>query len=170
MGNFVVVGMAGILSGLFHAPLTAIFLIGEITGGYDLMVPLMIVSSISYAISKQFEKHSMDVKSLAHKGEVFTSDKDKNILQSINIYDLINQKYQTLSLENSVEDVVTVFSTSEQKIIPIIDEKKVLIGIIDFEDVKGIIYRLCLCLNLTYAYRMRQQPAFTFFHFLLLTI
>ena len=83
IANFTIVGMAGILSGLFHAPLTAIFLIGEITGGYDLMVPLMIVSSISYAVSKKFENHSMDVKSLADKGEVFTSDKDKNILQSI---------------------------------------------------------------------------------------
>ena len=140
VGNFVVVGMAGILSGLFHAPLTAIFLIGEITGGYDLMVPLMIVSSISYAVSKQFEKHSMDVKSLADKGEVYTSDKDKNILQSINIYNLINHNYKTLSLENSVENVVDVFSTSEQKIIPIIDEKNSLIGLINFEDVKGFIF------------------------------
>ena len=74
IANFTIVGMAGILSGLFHAPLTAIFLIVEITGGYDLMVPLMIVSSISFAVSKQFEKHSMDVKGLADKGEVFTSD------------------------------------------------------------------------------------------------
>jgi len=89
IANFTIVGMAGILSGLFHAPLTAIFLIGEITGGYDLMVPLMIVSSISFAVSKQFEKHSMDVKTLADKGDVFTSDKDKNILQSIDIYKLV---------------------------------------------------------------------------------
>lgn len=77
IANFTIVGMAGILSGLFHAPLTAIFLIGEITGGYDLMVPLMIVSSVSFAVSKQFEKHSLDVKSLADKGDVFTSDKDR---------------------------------------------------------------------------------------------
>lgn len=140
VGNFVVVGMAGILSGLFHAPLTAIFLIGEITGGYDLMVPLMIVSSISYAVSKQFEKHSMDVKSLADKGEVYTSDKDKNILQSIDIYNLINKNYKTLTLENTVENAVAIFSTSQQKIIPIIDKNKSLIGIIDFEGVKGIIF------------------------------
>lgn len=140
IGNFTIVGMAGILSGVFHAPLTAIFLIGEITGGYELMVPLMIVSSISFAVSKQFEKHSMDVKSLAAKGEVFTSDKDKNILQSIDIYNLIDQNYKTLNFENSVENVVEIFSTSNQKIIPIIDNDKILVGIVNFEDVKKIIF------------------------------
>jgi CIC family chloride channel protein len=132
--------MAGILSGLFHAPLTAIFLIGEITGGYDLMVPLMIVSSVSFAVSKQFEKHSMDVKGLADKGDVFTSDKDKNILQSIDFYNLVQQNYKTLTLDNTVEHVVDIFSTSEQKIIPIVDEHKSLVGLIDFEDVKAIIF------------------------------
>jgi CIC family chloride channel protein len=140
IANFTIVGMAGILSGLFHAPLTAIFLIGEITGGYDLMVPLMIVSSVSFAVSKQFEKHSMDVKGLAAKGDVFTSDKDKNILQSIDFYNLVQQNYKTLSLENTVEQVVEIFSTTEQKIIPVIDQGRALVGLIDFEDVKAIIF------------------------------
>lgn len=140
IANFTIVGMAGILSGLFHAPLTAIFLIGEITGGYDLMVPLMIVSSVSYAVSKQFEKHSMDVKALADKGDVFTSDKDKNILQSIDIYKLVQQNFKTLTLENSIEEVVEIFSTTEQKIIPVIDQHKNLVGIVDFEAVKAIIF------------------------------
>ena len=140
IANFTIVGMAGILSGLFHAPLTAIFLIGEITGGYDLMVPLMIVSSISYAVSKQFEKHSMDVKALAAKGEVFTSDKDKNILQSINFYKLVQQNYKTLTLVSSIDNAVEIFSASDQKIIPIIDNEKKLLGIIDFEEVKAIIF------------------------------
>lgn len=140
IANFTIVGMAGILSGLFHAPLTAIFLIVEITGGYDLMVPLMIVSSVSFAVSKQFEKHSMDVKSLADKGEVFTSDKDKNILQSINFYNLVEQNYKTLTLQDSPAKAVDIFSTSEQKFIPIIDENKSLIGIIDFEEIKAFIF------------------------------
>jgi CIC family chloride channel protein len=140
IANFTIVGMAGILSGLFHAPLTAIFLIGEITGGYDLMVPLMIVSSVSFAVSKQFEKHSMDVKGLAAKGDVFTSDKDKNILQSIDFYNLVQQNYKTLSIENTIEQVVEIFSTTEQKIIPVIDQDRALVGLIDFEDVKAIIF------------------------------
>ncbi len=132
--------MAGILSGLFHAPLTAIFLIVEITGGYDLMVPLMIVSSVSFAVSKQFEKHSMDVKNLADKGEVFTSDKDKNILQSIDFYNLVQQNYKTLTVNDSPGKVVDIFSTSDQKMIPIINDQKSLIGIVDFEEVKAFIF------------------------------
>jgi CIC family chloride channel protein len=140
VANFTIVGMAGILSGLFHAPLTAIFLIGEITGGYNLMVPLMIVSSISFAVSKRFEKHSMDVKPLADKGDVFTSDKDKNILLKIDVLKLIQTNYQTLSVENSLEKVVEIFASTSQKVIPIVDEKRNLLGVIEFQHVKSFIF------------------------------
>lgn len=143
--NLTIVGMAGILSGLFHAPLTAIFLIGEITGGYDLMVPLMIVSSISFAISKQFEEHSMDLKTLANKGEVFTANKDKNILQSIDIKPLINNNIATVQLEKSLENAAEITSKTTQEIFPVLDEKGKLIGIINFKDLRTIItnpYRL----------------------------
>jgi chloride channel protein, CIC family len=140
VANFTMVGMAGILSGLFHAPLTAIFLIGEITGGYELMVPLMIVSSISYAVSKQLEKHSMDVKNLADKGDVFTSDKDKNILQSIDFFNLIQQQITTITLEKSFENVIEQFSLNNQTILPVLDEKQRLQGIIDFETIRPIVF------------------------------
>ena len=100
----------------------------------------MIVSSVSYAVSKQFEKHPMDVKALAAKGEVFTSDKDKNILQSIDIYVLVQKKYKALTLDNTVESAVKIFATTEQKVIPVVDENKSLIGIIDFESVKAVIF------------------------------
>jgi CIC family chloride channel protein len=82
----------------------------------------------------------MDVKALADKGDVFTSDKDKNILQSIDFYNLAQQNYKTLSLESSVENVVEIFSTTGQKVIPIIDKNKSLLGIVDFEDVKAFIF------------------------------
>jgi len=140
VANFTIVGMAGILSGLFHAPLTAIFLIGEITGGYNLMVPLMIVSSISFAVSKRFEKHSMDVKHLADKGDVFTSDKDKNILLQIDVLKLVQTNYETLTIENSLEKVVEIFANTSQKVIPIVDEKKNLLGVIEFQQVKSFIF------------------------------
>lgn len=138
--NFTIVGMAGILSGLFHAPLTAIFLIGEITGGYDLMVPLMIVSSISYAVSRQFEKHSMDVKALADKGEVFTSDKDKNILQSIDFLKLTQTDVHSISLDKSLENVVEHLSNSKQNLIPVLDEKQKLLGVVDFEEIRSFVF------------------------------
>lgn len=140
VANFTMVGMAGILSGLFHAPLTAIFLIGEITGGYDLMVPLMIVSSISYAVSKQLEKHSMDVKALADKGDVFTSDKDKNILQSIDVLALIKNDVKTTTLQNSLDQILEYFATSNQQIIPVLDDKQKILGCIDFDTIRPLIF------------------------------
>ena len=140
IANFTIVGMAGILSGLFHAPLTAIFLIGEITGGYELMVPLMIVSSISYAVSKQFDNYSMDVKALADRGEVFTSDKDKNILQSIDFLKLIDTEVKTTSLDKTLESLVEHLSTSNQPIIPVLDDSNKLLGIVDFEKIRSIIF------------------------------
>lgn len=140
VGNFTIVGMAGILSGLFHAPLTAIFLIGEITGGYNLMVPLMIVSSISFAVSKQFEKHSMDVKHLAAKGQVFTTDKDKNILSGIDILKVIDTDVQTLTLNQKAEDLVNLMATTQQSIFAIIDDKRRLVGIIDFDKVRNKLF------------------------------
>jgi len=139
IANFTIVGMAGILSGLFHAPLTAIFLIGEITGGYELMVPLMIVSSISYAVSKQFDNYSMDVKALADRGEVFTSDKDKNILQSIDFLKLVDTDVKTTSLDTSLESLVGNLSTSNQLIIPVLDDNNKLLGVVDFDEIRSII-------------------------------
>lgn len=140
VGNFTVVGMAGILSGLFHAPLTAIFLIGEITGGYDLMIPLMIVSSISFAVSKQFETHSMDVKHLAHSGEVFTSDRDKNILQNIDILKLVNTNGKTLLNTDSVDSLMLLLSGTRQQLFAVLDEKSNLIGVIDLDEIRPIIF------------------------------
>lgn len=140
VANFTIVGMAGILSGLFHAPLTAMFLIGEITGGYGLMVPLMIVSSVSFAVSKQFEKHSMDVKHLAAKGQVFTSDKDKNILSGIDILKVIDTDVQPLTLNQKTEELISLIATTPQSQFAVIDDKRKLIGVIDFEKVRPILF------------------------------
>ncbi|PZR15552.1 MAG: chloride channel protein [Flavobacterium psychrophilum] len=140
VANFTIVGMAGILSGLFHAPLTAMFLIGEITGGYGLMVPLMIVSSVSFAVSKQFEKHSMDVKHLAAKGQVFTSDKDKNILSGIDILKVIDTDVQPLTLNQKTEELITLISNTPQTLFAVIDDKRKLLGVIDFDKVRPILF------------------------------
>jgi CIC family chloride channel protein len=140
IGNFTIVGMAGILSGLFHAPLTAIFLIGEITGGYNLMVPLMIVSSISFAVSKQFEKHSMDVKHLAAKGQVFTTDRDKNILSGIDILAVVDTELQTLKPTQRTEDLIGLLSTTHQSVFAVTDEKNRLLGVVDFNKNRHIVF------------------------------
>ena len=140
VSNFTLVGMAGILSGLFHAPLTAIFLIAEITGGYDLMIPLMIVASISFAISKRFEKHSLDVKSLARKGHAFTSNKDTNILSTLDTNSIIQTDYLTVSPDENLEKLVEMISHSNQVIFAVVDSEKELLGIVHFNDIREIIF------------------------------
>ena len=140
ISNFTLVGMAGILSGLFHAPLTAIFLIAEITGGYDLMIPLMIVSSISFAISKRFEKHSLDVKNLARKGNAFTSNKDTNILSTLDINKIIQNDYVTVNSEGNLEKLVDLISHSNQVAFAVVDENLELLGVIYFNDIRELIF------------------------------
>lgn len=140
ISNFTLVGMSGILSGLFHAPLTAIFLIAEITGGYNLMIPLMIVTSISFAISKRFEKHSLDVKHLAKKGLAFTSNKDKNILSTLDTNSIIQTDYLTLSPDENLEKLVDLISHSNQVIFAVVDKEKQLLGIVHFNNIREIIF------------------------------
>lgn len=140
VSNFTMVGMAGILSGLFHAPLTAIFLIAEITGGYDLMIPLMIVASISFALSKRFEKHSLDVKNLAKKGHVFTSNKDTNILWTLDTTKIIQTDFLTLSANENLERLVDLISHSNQVIFAVTTSESDLSGIVYFNDVREIIF------------------------------
>ncbi|PWA06314.1 chloride channel protein [Flavobacterium laiguense] len=140
VSNFTMVGMAGILSGLFHAPMTAIFLIAEITGGYGLMIPLMIVSSISFAISKSFEKHSLDVKSLARKGHAFTSNKDTNVLSTLDTNTIIQTDYLTISADENLEKLVDLISHSNQVIFAVVNKEKQLLGIVHFNDIREIIF------------------------------
>ena len=140
VSNFTLVGMSGILSGLFHAPLTAIFLIAEITGGYNLMIPLMIVSSISFAISKRFEKHSIDVKSLAKKGNVFTNNKDSNVLATLETKLVITIDYMTLSENENLEKLVELISNSNQVFFAVLNNEKQLTGVVYFNDIREIIF------------------------------
>lgn len=138
--NFTMVGMAGILSGLFHAPLTAIFLIAEITGGYGLMIPLMIVSSISFAISKRYEKYSLDVKGLAKKGHAFTSNKDSNILSTLDIDTIIQCDYLTVHPEENLSKLVDLISHSNQVVFAVVNNDKDLVGVVHFNDIREIIF------------------------------
>ncbi len=139
VANFALVGMAGILAGLFHAPLTAIFLIGEITGGYALMVPLMIVSSISFAVSKQFEQHSMDVKHLADKGDAFTSNKDKNILSGIDIMPLVESGI-TFRTSDKLEALTEAISATGQTSFGVVDDRQRLLGVVNLDSARELVF------------------------------
>ncbi|MDV3949392.1 chloride channel protein [Elizabethkingia anophelis] len=134
--NFTVVGMAALLSGLFHAPLTAIFLIAEITGGYGLIIPLMLVSSISYAIAKRYDNYSMDIYSIADKGIVFTSDKDRNILDKIDVSLLYSSHLKTVFTDFNSQEIKDIFINTNQYFIPVLDRSLMIQGIIMLNDVR----------------------------------
>lgn len=155
--NFTLVGMAGILSGLFHAPLTAIFLIAEITSGYDLMVPLMIVSSVSYAISKRFEPYSFDIKHLADKGEVFTDNKDKNILTTLELSKLLQTDYKAISIAKNLDELIEKIQQSDETIFPVLNEKDGLEGLVYLDDVRKFMFS-AFKIKYTSIDEIMQQP------------
>ncbi len=140
VANFTLVGMAGVLSGLYHAPLTAIFLIAEITGGYGLMIPLMIVSSISFAISKYFEPFSMDTKKNAEKGEIISSNKDEQVLLSLQVQSLIDKEYEVIIPTLSLGELVEIIKTSPNNIFPVLDRNEHFLGVLMVENVKNVIF------------------------------
>jgi CIC family chloride channel protein len=136
ISNFIVVGMAGILSGVVHAPLTAIFLIAELTGGYLLFVPLMIVSALSYFISKYFEPYSVYTKMLAKKGQHYANDKDKNIINLLNVEEIIEKDFVVLNISDHIDKLIEAFTTSNRNLFPVVDDENNYVGVIYLEEVK----------------------------------
>ena len=140
-GNFSLVGMAGVLSGVMYCPLTAIFLIAEITNGYELFIPLMIVSSISFFIVKSYEPFSMETKKLALEGQIFTHKKEKNILTSISLDEMLTEDYETISMDKKLKDLVEIIKCSEKNIFAVTDNRNRFAGIIELNDVKQKLFQ-----------------------------
>jgi chloride channel protein, CIC family len=141
VGNFSLVGMAGLLSGVMYCPLTAVFLIAEVTNGYELFIPLMIVSSISFFIVKSYEPYSMDLKKLALEGQVFTHKKEKNILTSISLADMLQDNYESISIDKKLRDLVEIIKRSEKNIFAVSDNKEKFAGIIELNDIKQKLFQ-----------------------------
>lgn len=139
--NFAMVGMAGLIAGVLHAPLTGIFLIAEITSGYELFVPLMIVATISYATTKYFVKNSVYTYQLARRGELLTHHKDKTILTMLKVDRLVEKDFTTISLEATLRDLVKVISESKRNIYPVVDDENIFRGFIRLDDVRDIIFK-----------------------------
>ncbi|AKD04596.1 chloride channel protein [Pontibacter korlensis] len=139
--SFAMVGMAGILSGVMHAPLTAVFLIAEITGGYTLMIPLMIVAASSFALVKYFEPYSLDTKKLAQKGQLLTHNKDRTILRIMKIRHLIETEFQPVSPEATLGELVEVIAHSRRNLFPVVTAGGKLDGVILLENVREIMFK-----------------------------
>ncbi len=140
-GNFSLVGMAGVLSGVMYCPLTAIFLIAEITNGYELFIPLMIVSSISFFIVKSYEPYSMETKKLALEGQIFTHKKERNILTSIILGDILQENYESIQPDKKLKDLIELIKRSEKNIFAVVDSKERFIGIIELNDIKQKLFQ-----------------------------
>ena len=139
--NFALAGMAGVMSGIMHAPLTGIFLIAELSGGYDLFMPLMIVSVISFITIYIFEPHSIYAMRLAHKGELVTHHKDRAVLCLMRMQNVIETDLQTISPEAKLGDLVKLISTSKRNIFPVVKKDGTFIGVVSLEEVRNIMFR-----------------------------
>ena len=138
--TFTLVGMCGIMSGVLHAPLTGIFLIAEITGGYTLIVPLMIVSAISFYTIIYYEQYSIYTKRLFEKGVFNPYDKDKQVLIFLNLEKLIETDLVTIQQESKLRELIQVVRISRRNIFPVINEKNELVGIITLDDFRDIMF------------------------------
>ena len=139
--NFALVGMGGLIAGVLHAPLTAVFLIAEITTGYQLFVPLMITATISYATIRIFVKNSVYTHQLARRGELITHHKDKAILSMMNVSKLIEKNFQAVRPDDTLGDLVKVIAGSKRNIYPVIDEDSNFFGIIVLDDIRNIMFK-----------------------------
>ncbi|WP_298550149.1 chloride channel protein [uncultured Algibacter sp.] len=139
--NFTLIGMTGLMAGVLHAPLTAIFLIAEITGGYELFLPLMIVSTISFAITKYYISHSIYTLKLAQRGELMTHDKDQNVLMVLDIDKVIETNFIILKPEMKLGDILkNAVAKSSRNHFPVVNDKHEFLGVIRLDDIRHMMF------------------------------
>ena len=157
--NFALMGMAGVMSGVMHAPLMAIFLTAEMTGGYELFLPLLIVSTLSYMTIKLFLPFSIYSMRLAQKGELMTNEKDQAVLTLLKIDNLIEKDCTPVHPEMSLKQMVDVIAASHRNIFPVIDNDGVMKGIVLLDDIRNIMFRPDLYRKMTVSRFMSMPPA-----------
>ena len=157
--NFALMGMAGMMSGVMHAPLTGIFLIAELTGGYDLFLPLMMVSVSSYLTIMIFEPHSIYSMRLAQKGELVTHHKDKSVLTLMNLESVVETDFEQVHPENDLGEMVKVISKAKRNMFPVVDAQGMLLGIVILDDIRNIMFRQELYHRFTVGCFMVLPPA-----------
>ncbi|WP_439130804.1 chloride channel protein [Polaribacter sp.] len=157
--NFTLIGMTGLMAGVLHAPLTAIFLIAEITGGYDLFVPLMLVAAISFAFTKYFISNSIYTYKLAQRGELITHNKDKNVLMMMDIHQLIEKNFKSVYPEMFLGDMLKkAVAKSTRNIFPVIDKKNRFLGIVLLDDIRPIMFDSEMYKSVTVQTIMKAAP------------
>lgn len=162
--NFTLIGMTGLMAGVLHAPLTAIFLIAEITGGYDLFVPLMLVSAVSYAITKYFVSNSIYTIELAKRGELITHNKDKNVMMMMKISKIIEKNFIRIHPNMTLGEMLKqAVSKSKRNIFPVVDSDNKLRGIVLLDDIRPMMFNQELYETTTVKDIMKIPPAIIFY-------
>jgi CIC family chloride channel protein len=139
--NFALIGMAGVMSAVMHAPLMAIFLTAELTGGYDLFLPLLIVSTVAYGTIKIFEPYSIYTMRLAQRGELLTHHKDKAVLTLLKVGNVIENDFLSVRPDMDLKQMVNVISESHRNLFPVLGNKGELVGVVVLDDIRNIMFR-----------------------------
>lgn len=156
--NFTLLGMAGVMAGVMHAPLTGIFLIAEITGGYDLFMPLIIVSVVSVIIITPFQPHSIYANRLARQGKLITHHVDHSVLTLMNLESLIQRDQTTLHPDERLSQLVNAISKSQTSFLPVTDQDNRLIGEVDITAIRHIMFRTELYNRFTIGQLLQPVP------------
>lgn len=157
--NFTLLGMAGVMSGVMHAPLMAIFLTAEMTGGYDLFLPLLIVSTLSYMTIKIFLPYSIYTMRLAKEGDLLTHEKDKAVLTLLKVENVIEKDFKQVHPDMTLKEVVDVIATSNRNLFPVTDDNGMLLGVVLLDDIRNIMFRTDLYKKMHVSRFMSVAPA-----------
>ena len=139
--NFVLVGMAGLMAGVMQAPMTAIFLIAEISGGYELFLPLILTATIAFGTTRLVEKYSIYTKRIAQRGELLTHDSDQAVLTLLKVGDVIENDFTPVEIDATLGRLVEVVSESSRNIFPVVDSKGRFQGYVSLEDIRKDMFR-----------------------------
>jgi CIC family chloride channel protein len=161
--NFVLVGMAGMMAGVMQAPMTAIFLIAEMTGGYDLLIPLILTSAISFATIRLVEQYSIYTKRIAQQGDLLTHDSDRAVLTLLKTSDLIETDFSTIGFNSTLGDLVKVIATSSRNIFPVVDHYNQFQGIVFLDDVRTIMFDQSQYERVRIPNIMKNAPAIVYY-------
>jgi CIC family chloride channel protein len=138
--NFALIGMAGLIAGVLHAPLTGIFLIADISGGYALFVPLMITATFAFLIVRAFTPNSVYHIQLARRKELLTHDKDANVLQMMEVRELIETDFEILSPDATLRDLTIAISRNHRNLFPVVNADGIMVGMLKMDDVREMIF------------------------------
>lgn len=158
--NFVLVGMAAMMAGVMQAPMTSIFLIAEITGGYDLLVPLITASAVSFGVTRIWERYSIYTKRIAQSGELLTHDSDQAVLTLLKTSDLVRDKYPRLELDATLGEIMDTVSSSTAAIFPVVGKDGIFQGVVEMDDIRKHMFDQARYDQIRVFNLMKQPPAF----------